>query len=46
MALDTAEPAQHLRDWYTSLGYRLVDYAQWPGKTYRSVIMSKRLIVD
>ena len=46
IALDTAEPAQHLRHWYLSLGYRFIEYAQWSGKTYRSVIMSKQLMAD
>jgi GNAT superfamily N-acetyltransferase len=43
IALDTAEPAVHLVALYAHRGYRLVGYAQWPGKTYRSVIMSKKL---
>jgi GNAT superfamily N-acetyltransferase len=43
IALDTAEPATHLVALYASRGYRFVGYAQWPGKTYRSVILSKRL---
>jgi hypothetical protein len=33
----------HLIDYYTRRGYLVVDLAQWAGKTYRSVIMSKRL---
>jgi len=41
IALDTAEAATHLVDWYARRGYRFVEHAQWPGKTYRSVIMSK-----
>jgi GNAT superfamily N-acetyltransferase len=43
LALDTAEPAIHLHRYYERRGYRIVDYVQWEGKTYRSVIMSKRL---
>jgi GNAT superfamily N-acetyltransferase len=43
LALDTAEPARHLVDYYARLGYRVVEHAQWAGKTYRSLIMSKRL---
>jgi GNAT superfamily N-acetyltransferase len=43
LALDTAEPALHLIDYYTRRGYLVVEHAQWAGKTYRSVIMSKRL---
>jgi predicted N-acetyltransferase YhbS len=43
IALDTAEPATHLRHWYTSRGYRFIEYAQWKHTNYRSVIMSKSL---
>ena len=44
LALDTAEPARHLIDWYTRLGYRFIEYAQWDVTNYRSVVMSKRLV--
>ena len=43
IALDTAEPAAHLIAWYSRRGYRFIEYAQWRGKKYRSVIMSKTL---
>jgi len=43
LALDTAEGASHLIAWYERNGFRFVEHAQWPGKTYRSVIMSKVL---
>jgi predicted N-acetyltransferase YhbS len=43
IALDTAEPAEHLVAWYGRRGYRFIEYAQWRGKRYRSVIMSKPL---
>lgn len=43
IALDTAEPAAHLRQRYARLGYRDVDTVQWPGKRYRSVVMVKPL---
>jgi GNAT superfamily N-acetyltransferase len=43
IALDTAEPAAHLIALYARRGYRFIEYAQWRGKTYRSVIMSKAL---
>jgi GNAT superfamily N-acetyltransferase len=43
LALDTAEPARHLVDFYAAIGFRIVERVQWPGKTYRSVIMSKSL---
>jgi GNAT superfamily N-acetyltransferase len=42
-ALDTAEPALDLQRRYLRRGYRAVGHVQWTGKTYRSVLMSKRL---
>ncbi len=44
LALDTAEPAIQLIDWYTRIGYRFVGYHQWDVTNYRSVIMTKPLI--
>ena len=44
LALDTAEPARHLIGYYSRRGFRQVEIAQWNDKTYRSVIMSKRLL--
>ena len=43
LALDTSEGADHLVGWYEREGFRFVEHAQWEGKTYRSVIMSKRV---
>lgn len=43
LALDTAEQATHLVDLYTRLGYQPVGFVQWPGKVYRSVVMSRPL---
>jgi predicted N-acetyltransferase YhbS len=43
LALDTAEPAIHLVDWYTRLGFRFVEHTQWSHTNYRSVILSKSL---
>lgn len=43
IALDTAEPATHLVSWYTRLGYRFIEHAQWSHTNYRSVILSKTL---
>lgn len=43
IALDTAEPATHLRRWYTSRGYRFIEYVQWKHANYRSVVLSKTL---
>lgn len=41
LALDTAEPALHLVEWYTRLGYRFIERTQWQHTNYRSVILSK-----
>lgn len=41
IALDTAEPAEHLVPLYRSRGYRFIEHAQWSHTNYRSVIMSK-----
>jgi GNAT superfamily N-acetyltransferase len=43
IALDTAEPAAHLRARYARLGYQEVDDLQWDGKRYRSLILVKPL---
>lgn len=43
LAMDTAEPATHLVDFYRRLGYAHVGWVQWPGKVYRSVVLSKPL---
>lgn len=43
VAMDTAEPATHLVELYGRRGYLFVDWVQWPGKTYRSVVLSKSL---
>ena len=43
LALDTSEGADHLIAWYERHDFRFVEHAQWQGKTYRSVIMSKPL---
>lgn len=46
IALDTAEPATHLIAFYTRLGYRFIEHAQWGMTNYRSVVMSKTLRPD
>jgi len=46
LALDTAETATHLIDWYTRLGYRTVGHVQWNMTNYRSVVMSKTIVPD
>ncbi len=43
VAIDTAEPAEHLVSFYERRGYLRVGWAQWAGKRYRSVVMSKDL---
>jgi GNAT superfamily N-acetyltransferase len=43
LALDTSEGADHLIAWYQRKGFRFIEHAQWKGKKYRGVIMSKKL---
>jgi GNAT superfamily N-acetyltransferase len=43
LALDTAEPAEHLIRYYKNRGYRFIEYVQWDVTNYRSVILSKTL---
>ncbi len=43
VAVDTAEVATELRQMYQRMGYVEVGRAQWPGKTYRSVVLRKPL---
>ena len=43
IACDTAEGATNLINYYTSRGYRHVEYHQWHSACYRSVILSKTL---
>jgi GNAT superfamily N-acetyltransferase len=43
LAVDTAEPALDLVAYYERRGHRRVDDVQWPGKRYRSVVLSKSL---
>ncbi|MCH9031354.1 MAG: GNAT family N-acetyltransferase [candidate division Zixibacteria bacterium] len=43
IALDTAEPAMHLIEWYKRIGFRFIEYAESDVTNYCSVIMSKRL---
>ncbi len=39
--LDTAQPAEHLVNWYLKRGYKVVGETHWEGKTYRSYIFEK-----
>jgi uncharacterized damage-inducible protein DinB/GNAT superfamily N-acetyltransferase len=43
VALDTAEPAHELVATYQRMGYTTVGTLQWPGKSYRSLVMRKCL---
>ena len=43
LAMDTAEQAKHLISLYSRLGYKSAGYVQWPGKVYRSIVLSKTL---
>jgi GNAT superfamily N-acetyltransferase len=44
LALDTAEQAQHLIDYYSKRGYAFYGYHKWSVVNYRSVIMCKELV--
>lgn len=43
LALDTAEPAGRLINFYARRGYRFIEYVRWDAVNYRSVLLSKRL---
>lgn len=43
VALDTAQPANHLLAFYQRRGYALIETMCIPGRNYMSVILSKRL---
>lgn len=43
LALDTAEPATDLIQFYFARGYRFIEYVRWDTENYRSVVMSKRI---
>lgn len=43
LGLDTAEGATQLVRFYIARGYRIVDRANWDGKMYQSLVMSKSL---
>lgn len=44
LALDTAEPAHALINFYMRRGYRFIEYVRWSTVNYRSVVLSKRLL--
>lgn len=46
LAVDTAEPAAHLVEYYRRRGFEHVDRVQWTGKTYDSVVFAKRWSVE
>ena len=43
IALSTAEEVPELMAWYQRKGYDPVEYITWPGRNYRSAILSKTL---
>lgn len=43
LSTDTAQGALDLLSFYSRRGYSAVTSMQWPGKTYRSVVLSKSL---
>ena len=43
LALDTAEPAVHLIEYYFRHGYRVIESVQWDATNYTSVVMAKEL---
>lgn len=45
IACDTAEGATHLVEWYIRRGYQFVEQVQWDVTNYKSVVLSKKLIV-
>ncbi len=45
IALDTAEEAGDLIAWYSRRGYRFVEEADWDVTNYRSVVLSKSLLL-
>lgn len=43
LALDTAEQATHLLEFYQRLGYQVVGTVKWRSKVYTSIVLSKLL---
>jgi ribosomal protein S18 acetylase RimI-like enzyme len=43
IALDTAETAYHLIDFYKKRGYRYIETIKWDATNYKSVVLSKSL---
>jgi GNAT superfamily N-acetyltransferase len=43
VGLTTALPAEHLVAMYSGWGFAGVDEVQWPGKSYRSIVMAREL---
>lgn len=41
LQLDTAQPAQHLVDWYLKRDFKILGTVQWEGKTYQSFVFEK-----
>ena len=40
---DTSERAEYLLKFYQGRGYAIVEQVQWEGKSYRSVVLAKKL---
>ncbi len=43
LAMDTAEDAKELIQYYTKRGYQFVQYVDWDITNYRSVVLSKKI---
>lgn len=46
LALDTSEKALHLIEYYKKRGYRFIEFHQWDVTNYRSVVLSKNLVLS
>ncbi|MBV6459650.1 MAG: hypothetical protein HONBIEJF_02801 [Fimbriimonadaceae bacterium] len=46
LALDTAEPAEWLINYYAQRGFRFIQFVRWEAVNYRSVVMSRSLKPD
>ena len=46
LALDTAETAYHLIDYYKKRGYKYIETIKWDVTNYKSVVLSKKLYYD
>lgn len=44
LACDVAAPLRWLVEWHERQGFRRIDELTWPGKSYRSVVMTRKLV--